>query len=314
MFRAGQMGQVGAGVIQGILPDVTQMDVSQVFQRSKLDEMLFSQTDYGKETYKMIQESAPPEFKDPRMFVHQQQRALAGGRRGTGLRIALTKLMGVQKYFEGAGPDQQMEAYSMLEKMGLGVPQAAASVQMMQELTKRAGERGLDANDPQVLAKMLKQYMHEAQSDPAMQQRIKEAGLNRDMKDAAEEQGRAMLSAMEKTADLMTDVRLWAHEYWNNWRNATAEMFGINRNAPWYEIIGKAARAAAPASGMGAPEAAAFGPKWQAGGGHFGNPANRLAQAPTGPTIRTENMTLSRDAARSMENELHTRGDRVSPD
>lgn len=233
MFRPGQMGPIGAGIFQGVLPDVTRMGTAEVFRRSQIERLLLSQTAAGRNLLKQLQERALPQFKDPRLLMLQEQQALTRGRRGFAARMALTKFMGLHQFFESYGPEQQIAAFAAVEKtMGILPTQAAAIERLMHELTERAKLRGVSPTDPGAMTRILKDYMREAQRDPHVKKRLEEAGLQKDMLEAADKQGRAMLSTMDRIANTLMDVRLWAHGYWQNWGRTTMSVFSALKGLP----------------------------------------------------------------------------------
>lgn len=310
MFRPGQMAEVGGNIMQNILPSMS-ATMQEEAQKSKLDEMIMGQTAYGRQVMKTIQSSAPAYLQSASgnnfLFNMQQQAFANSGGRGAGMRIALSKLTGIHKIFE-TYKQEPASAYALLEQRGYTPPAAAAAMELMSDLMKR----GLDPNDPSKQEKILKDYLSESQKDPRVREQITKAGLDRDMLDAAEEQGRAMLSTMENIANTLMDVRLWSQDYWNQWKNSTAEVFGLSRNDPWYK--------SASAALFGTPKtpATGFAGAAQAGSlGRFGLPPRTTPKTPTpmppGSNVKTDTVVTSRESGRAMQNELATRDVGVQP-
>lgn len=302
MFRPGQMAEVGANLMQNVLPSMSST-MQEEAQKSKLDEMIMGQTAYGKQVMDTIKKSSPDYLKHASgpnfLFNMQQQAFVASKGRGAGMEVALSKLAGISKIF--ATPNQSPEAtFSLLEQRGYTPAASAAALKIMDDLK----QRGFNPDNPQGGVRVLKDYMKEAQSDPRIRDRIKQAGLERDMYESAEEQGRAMLSTMENIANILMDVRLFTQDYWNKWKNTTAEVFGLSRNDPWYKSMA-AALTRMPKTDPGGISGAA-----QAGSlARFGFTNPRLpakTPPPPAPNIRTDQIVISRDTARATQSELQT--------
>lgn len=303
MFRPGQMAEVGANLMQNILPSMS-ATMNEEAQKSKIDYMLMNQTAYGRQVAKTIQGMAPPSLRGSGqnfLFNMMQQNYALGGR-GQATQIALGKLAGIHDTINKFGLEKGM---AFLEQRGFNPSATYAANQIMEELL----QRGFNPQDPRNQERIFKDYLKEAQRDPRAQARLQQAGLTEDMLDVAKKQGGAMQSSLDHLANVMVDFRAGLQGYLDTYKDTTAEAFGLDKNSSWWSLLGESYKMIGRA--VVAPNAknlaALYKPVWESADDY----KNRMS-AYDQPNVQSETTVMTRDAAKASAWELNTRDKNVA--
>lgn len=317
MFRPGQMGEVGANIMQNLMPSMTGT-LQEEAQRSKLDAFLMKQTGMGRQVARRIKSNAPSDLKggdEDFLFNMMQQNFVLGGKKNAA-QVALGKMAGTSALVEKFGMKAAMAA---MEQHGMSPAATYATNRVYSELTDRMKKQGMDVNDPRQLTKAFMQYQREAQTDPKAKEMLKAAGLNEEMLKTASKQGDAMRSAMEKTADKLAEVREYLQgTYWDRWKDSTAAVFGLDtKNASSVGVLGKILNPLSMASGV----FSAFSNRGnEAGATQEAQQMEAFRQdiakgngGQEGPMVSSQTVVLSRNTAKASQFDLATRDKNVLP-
>jgi hypothetical protein len=232
MMRPDQIVASGGRLLGGLMP-TPQGSIGAEARRSGIDRMLLEKSEAGRSLRDRIMaegDSLGMSSKDRNLYFETLSSMHMTGAKGReeSQNMFLAQLQGVNSIISEKGWGA---AAAMLQDRGMGGQELVMARQMFSDLNKRgAFEPGADASG--VLRGMLK----EKQGDPRFKQMMD------NFTGAAEKQGQAMQSSMDKIGNKLTELSVFFNqEYWTQARDAFADVFGMEDKPSLLGMVGRLA-------------------------------------------------------------------------
>lgn len=299
-MRPGQMTDVARSTLSALLPQISP-DWNQEAKRSGVGRMLVDATGYGKEYARRVYESAPESMRhDPKFTFQMAEREYVTRNKKAGMQSVLAKMAGIYAAYKPHG--SLLEAGRLAEELGVTPTGTGVIVDLMKDFEKSQGFN-MNRYAPNA-EKMFGQFMREKQKDPQYHARLKELGQFKDSMAVALEQGQGAKTAMDRIADAFDSVRGELTNYWDQWKQATAEVFGIQAGTSGASL---AATAYAGVSAVANPFAAAQASGKVLAGAFREQREFRREAAPTAPAVSQQTTVIGKEAAKAIDFEIGAR-------
>lgn len=298
-MRPGQMAEVARTTLSALLPQISP-DWNQEARRSGVGRMLVEATGYGKEYARRVYNAAPESLRrDPTFTFQMAEREYVTRNKKAGMQSVLAKMSGIYAAYKKSG--NLLQAGRLPEELGVTPTGTAVIVDLMKDFERSQGFN-LNRFSPNAEG-MFRKFMSEKQKDPSYRARLEQLGQFKDTMAVALEQGQGSKTAMDRIADSFDSVRGELANYWDQWKQATAEVFGVS---PEHLTPGLAMSQAALAA-IANPFAAAQAGGRVLAGAYREQREFRHEAAPTPPAVSQQTTVIGKEAAKAIDFEVSGR-------